>query len=233
MTFLQSRYNFQIKLSPKELLEISGQVSRSFAPVFSTRIPGFESAIKLSPQEMRDISDVISREFAPRVLDTPELMLLPIDPDHVYAYWNLGEHNADTTPNEDAGQPLTLRIYSEPDTSAAISPTQAHDEAVKEPGAPAWFDIEIHSPRARQAIVLPAHTDEASFSAVIGKRNPDNSLVASTYSNIIHVPRGGIAMPLYNDDGAAFAAMPPPVKIAWKTGCFLRKNASGQGNSIN
>lgn len=231
MTFLQSRYNFQIKLSPKELLEISDQVSRGFAPIFSTCIPCLEPTIKLSPQEMLDISEVISREFAPRVLDAPELMLLPIDPDHVYAYWNLGGHNAGTVTNGDAGTQLTLRIYSEPGISAAVSLTPGHDMA-EQPrlGMSAWFDIEVRGSRAQQTIFLPMHADEATFSAVIGKRNPDNSLAASTYSNIIHVPRGGVAMRLYNDEGAVFDAMPPPVAVDQQTGYFLHKNASGQGN---
>ncbi|MDD5276358.1 MAG: DUF4912 domain-containing protein [Methylovulum sp.] len=231
MTFLQSRYNFQITLSPKELLEISDEVSRGFAPVFSTRIPGSESAIKLSPQEMFDISELISREFAPRVLNTPELMLLPIDPDHVYAYWNLGENNAGAPANEEVRQPLTLRIYSEP--SAAISPTPERDIVVQSQGSTAWFDIEIHSPRAQQTVSLPVHTGETRFSAVIGKRNSDNSLVASTYSNIIRVPRGGIAMQLYDDEGAVFNTLPPPMIVGQQAKYFLRKNASGQGNSIN
>ncbi len=233
MTFLQSRYNFQITLSPKELLEISDEVSRGFAPVFSTHIPGSESAIKLSSQEMLDISEVISREFAPRVLNTPELMLLPIDPDHVYAYWNLGENNAGAPANEEVRQPLTLRIYSQPSISAAISPTPERDIAIQNQGSMAWFDIEIHSPRAQQTVSLPVHTDETRFSAVIGKRNPDNSLVASTYSNIIHVPRGGIAMRLYDDEGAVFNTLPPPMMVGQEAKYFLRKNASGQGNSIN
>ena len=38
MTFSHSRYNPQIKLSPEEMLEISQEINREFAPNFSTAI---------------------------------------------------------------------------------------------------------------------------------------------------------------------------------------------------
>lgn len=228
MTFLQSRYNFQINLSPKELLEISEEISRRFAPGFSTAMPDSAPALKLSQREMLDISEAISREFAPHALtDTPELTLLPIDPHHLYAYWNLGENDAKALGDE-AGQQLTLRIYSEPDSRAetVAEAPRADGKGSQDAPIPFWIDIDIRSPRAQQTVSLPAHVDETAYSAVIGKRNQkDNSLIAATYSNIIHVPRGGISA-CQDQHEQPVRDAPPGAEIG---GC-LRKSASGQGN---
>ena len=181
MTFLQSRNNSQIKLSPKEILEISQEISRGFAPSALINSPEPASKIKLSTREMFEISEEIRQDFAPRASDNAqELVLLPVDPDHLYAYWKLGDDKPNTTPTNDFGNQLTLRIYSDSDKSTDITKTKS------------WFDVAIDSPQAQQKVLLPMRTHETAYSATIGKRYPDNSLAPFAYSNITHVPLGKV-----------------------------------------
>src|SRR5450631_2782141 len=130
MKFSYSRYSPQIRLSPEEMLEISQEINREFAPGFSTQIPNPAYQYKLSPKEMFDISEEIRLNFAPRASDnTQELVLLPVDPDHLYAYGNLGDDKLNTTPKNDTGNQLTLRIYSEANKNTDTLKTKS------------WFDV--------------------------------------------------------------------------------------------
>jgi len=204
MTFSRSGYDTQIKLSPEELFEISQEISRKFAPnaaslssdsaflsgAFPSRYSLRKSAksqvnsifhssqhshTRLSPQEMFEISQEISRKFSPDAsTGTPELVLLPVDPYHLYAYWNLGENKKLTESKDEPANPLILRIYWRPDESADISNTKI------------WFDIAFNTFQSRQKVRLPI--DGTAYSAVIGKLHPDNGLTVFADSNIIHVP---------------------------------------------
>ncbi len=141
----------------------------------------YNPQITLSQQELLEISQKISREFSP-VADSafPELVLLPVDPFHLYAYWNLGENfinNSKT--NDNRNLQLTLRIYSRPHESPGFYNTKQ------------WFDVSVNRIQHQQKIRLPL--DQTFYSAVIGKHFPDNSFAAHAYSNIIHVPRSGMA----------------------------------------
>jgi hypothetical protein len=179
MTFSYSRYNPQIKLSTEEMLEISQEINREFAPEFSNGISNLGYQHKLSPKEMFEISEEIRKDFAPRASSyIQELVLLPVDPDHLYAYWNLDDDKLDTTQKNDSRNQLTLRIYPEPNKNWAITKTKS------------WFDIAIDSAQAQQIISLPMRAHETDYSATIGNRYPDNGLVPFAYSNITHVPRG-------------------------------------------
>lgn len=204
MTFSRSRYDTQIKLSSEELFEISQEISRKFAPdisgitpksaLLSNALPNHyprrtfakdqvkplfhtshRSRIQLSPQEMFEISQEISRKFAPNVsTDASELVLLPVDPYHLYAYWNLGEHDNVARSNDESNHPLILRIYWRPDESNDPSNTKI------------WFDVALHTFRSLQKVRLPI--DGTAYSAAIGRLYPDNSLTVVADSNIIHVP---------------------------------------------
>lgn len=128
---------------------------------------GHHSKIELSPEEMLSISQDISRRFAPKASSAePELFLLPVDPYHLYAYWDIGESHADNH--------LTLRIYWRPDVNPEVK------------GSSVWFDVSTDHPESRQNISLPL--DDTAYSASLGKLNPDNSFDVLATSNIIHVP---------------------------------------------
>jgi hypothetical protein len=220
MTFSYSRYNPQIKLSPEEMLAISQEINREFAPSFSTRIssPGYHH--KLSPKEMLEISEEIRLDFAPRASNNrQELVLLPVDPDHLYAYWNLGDHKPNASQPNDSDNQLTLRIYSEPKKNMAITKTKS------------WFDVDIKSAQAQQKIFLPSRTREAAYSATIGKRYPDNSLAPFASSNIIHVPFGKVIPDQFKESQTVFKAMPQLITTSLEISTYTNNSASGQGNT--
>jgi hypothetical protein len=221
MTFLHSRNYSQIELSPKELLEISQEINREFAPSSVMDSPELDAEIKLSPKELFDISEEIRQDFAPRASDNPqELVLLPVDPDHLYAYWNLGEDKPDTTPTIDSGNQLTLRIHSEPNKNSDITETKS------------WFDVAVDSPQAQQQVFLPMRTDETAYSATIGKHYPDNSLAPFFQSNITHVPPGKVIPEEFKESQKEskpeFKAMPQTMIAKREISHYMNNNASGQ-----
>ena len=224
MTFSYSRYNPQIKLSPEEMLEISQEINREFAPNFSTGIPNPGYQHKLSPKEMFDISEEIRQDFAPRASNNmQELVLLPVDPDHLYAYWNLGDDKLNAAQKNDFENQLTLRIYSEPNKNSDITETKS------------WFDVAIDSPQAQQKVFLPMRVDETAYSATIGKRFPDNSLAPFVQSNITHVPPGKVISKQFKESQKeskiVFKVMPQLTIANREISHYTNNNASGQGNN--
>jgi hypothetical protein len=204
MTFLHSGYNSKISLSASEVLEISQEISRNFTPCFSSGMPKLAEKIRLSPKELLDIGDEISRSFAPKAShNIPEVTLLPVDPGHLYAYWNLGENRENAAPNNEDKSPLTLRIYSQPEQEQTATETVA------------WFDIAIDSPSTRQQVSLPSPVDDMAYSAAIGTCCEEDDFIAFAHSNIIHAPHAGAAWRQGHENS---------------TYC-LGKNASGQGIS--
>lgn len=136
---------------------------------------GQKLQFELTPKEMLDISQEISSQFMPDVSTTlPELFLLPVDPYHLYAYWDLGDKKKSLTPQQASGQNLTLRIYWRPDENTDITHSNV------------WFDITVHDPEARQQVPLPI--DDTAYSAALGKLDPDQTFDIYAVSNIVRVP---------------------------------------------
>lgn len=221
MTFLHPGINSQIDLSSKELLEISQEISREFAPSAVIDSPEPVSKIKLSPKEMFEISEEIRQDFAPRASNNAqELVLLPVDPEHLYAYWNLGDDKPDATPKIDSENQLTLRIYPEPNKNTDILKTKP------------WFDVAIDSTQAQQSVFLSMQAHETAYSATIGKRFPDNSLVPFVHSNITHVPLGKVIPDQFRENQLEFKPMPQQyITASREISFYSNSSASGQGNN--
>jgi hypothetical protein len=181
MTLLHSGHNSKINLSAKEMLEISQEITRNFAPCFSSRMPELVEKVRLSPKELLDISEEIGRDFAPKPssYNVPELTLLPVDPGHLHAYWHLQESAEKSVSDND--EQLTLRVYSQPDEQNADAE------------ATVWFDIAIDSSTANQQVALPAAIDDTAYSAAIGKCRADDSFIEFVHSNVVHAPHGQTA----------------------------------------
>lgn len=219
MTLTYSRYNPQIKLSSEEMLEISQEINREFAPDFSIIIPNPDYQHKLSSEEMYAISEEIRLGFAPKASNnTKKLVLLPVDPDHLYAYWNLGDDKQNTA-QINAGNQLTLRIYSDSDKKTDITKTKP------------WFDVAIESAQAQQKIFLPSRKRDTAYSAAIGKRYPDNSLAPFASSNITHVPFGKVTPDQIKESQIVFEPMPQFIKPSREISTHTNNSASGQGNN--
>ncbi|MCK9397022.1 MAG: DUF4912 domain-containing protein [Methylobacter sp.] len=157
------------------MLEISQEISRDFTPCFSSQMPELVEKIRLTPRELLDIGEEIGRDFAPKAsYSIPELILLPVDPEHLYAYWNLGDSRWTPEPDNE----LTLRVYTQPEEQSADTQT------------PLWFDVAVDSPNTRQQVSLPGPVDETAYSAAIGKYCADDSFIVFAHSNIIHAHHG-------------------------------------------
>ncbi len=203
MTFLHSGHNSKINLSAEEMLEISLEISRSFTPYFSSPMPELAEKIRLTPSELLDIGEEIGRDFAPKpASNIPEIMsgyparhpsgkcksvpdgfvmLLPVDPGHLYAYWNLGENREIFSPVNDDNDQLTLRIYSQPEEENAASETAS------------WFDVAIGRSMTHQQVPLPNSVDDTAYSAAIGQCGADHGFIEFAHSNIIHAHGGQTA----------------------------------------
>jgi len=135
----------------------------------------YNPQLKISQQDLLDISNEITGTYVPH--DThhkPELVLIPVDPVNLYAYWNLKENKTDNEINHIDKQ-LALRIYSIPQLSEQHRNIQFS------------FDININDFQNQQKVHLPIAA--TAYSAVIGEINTDNSFTTLACANVIQVPR--------------------------------------------
>lgn len=130
---------------------------------------------KLSQQDLLDISKDIIQAYAPH--DTcyqPELVLMPVDPTNLYAYWKLKDSNTDDA-IKSVDKQLVLKIYSIPEMSELSNDLQLS------------FEIKVDGFQNQQKVHLPVAA--TAYSAVIGEINTDDSFSALATANTIHVPR--------------------------------------------
>lgn len=215
MAFSQSAPQTRIDLSPRELLAISQSISREFAPRFGrdeaigTGSASSKSAA-FSVRELLAISEEISREFAPRPIQSrSSLVLLPIDPRRLHAYWLLGTSSVKTELNTLADNPksvaeeqLTLRVFRQDE------PSLTSNEAAK---PECWFDIAVAPAQTRQEIVLPSEVAlaGAKYCAVIGVSHGGEDFTAIAYSNVANVPSPQVVREVINlPDGIAQFMLP-------------------------
>lgn len=135
----------------------------------------------LTAADLRRIGAEITAEApAPDAGTGPELVLMPVDPWHVHAYWRLGADDLQRArrrlPWPDGHAPLVLRF---------------HDVT---PGATlhAPFDIEVTGLTNHRYVDL--WQDGRCYQAEIGLRGPDGLIVIAS-ANRIDVPRAGPARP--------------------------------------
>jgi hypothetical protein len=207
----------QYKLSPEEMLEISQEIHHAYAPKISIEQPEPASQHALSPKEMLAISEEIRQDFAPKASNNPqEVVLLPVDPDHIYVYWNLGDDQPNTAQKIEYGNPLTLRIYPESGENADITITKP------------WFDVAIAGSQAQQRVPIPTWAHETAYRATIGKREPDNSFAPLAASNLTHVPPGKIIPHHVTENQSVLAPMPQLMRAGGETSHYTNHSASGQ-----
>jgi hypothetical protein len=217
MIFSPSRYIFPAKLSPREILEISQEISRTYSPVASVNSPRLAAKIRLSPTEMLKISEEISRKYTLKIsTNTPELVLLPVDPENLYAYWNPVQTRI-TSASKDDSHEIVLRIYSQPGENTRTTTTKS------------WFDVVIDNTRTQQKVLLPMQVNASAYSATIGKRYPDDRLAAFATSKIVRVPRGGMAPNQCREGAIIPRTMPQALISSQEQSHYTSKNASGQG----
>ena len=217
MIFTPSRPISQARLSASEILEISQEISRRYSPVATVKSSVLAARITLSPTEMLGISEEISRKHTIKTsAGTPQLVLLPVDPDHLYAYWNPGQDRTILASKDDPHE-IVLRIYSQPDENTKAIATKP------------WFDIAIDNSRTQQKVLLRMHANASAYSAAIGKRYPDDRLTAFATSNLVHIPRISTTSYQPSDSAITPSATSQVLLSSREQSHSTNKNASGLG----
>ncbi len=182
MTILTSGISTSKSISATELLKISQEISRKFSPVVSVKSSDLAQRIVLTPKELRDISEEITRKYTPTLKSkTANVVILPIDPENLYVFWNLGQ--AEITPDlEDKTSDIVLRVYPKPEEFPSIS------------AAETWVDVELDQTKTRQKVPFPKEQQAYSYTASIGLRDKDNRLTTLATSKAVQTPRGNTAM---------------------------------------
>lgn len=135
----------------------------------------FNPQCELSRQDLLDISEDITQTHAPRAIhQQSELVIMPVDPVNLYAYWNLEGSEVDENIIRDDRQ-FALRICSLPELSEYSANIKLR------------FDVSVQGLQNRQRIQLPAAA--SAYSAVIGEVTADCGFRALASSDTIHVPR--------------------------------------------
>ena len=172
---------YQTLLSRKELLGISNEISKRFTPVKPIKVPELGNDIKFSSKELLEVSQNISLYYAPSISpNTKRLVLLPIDPHHLYAYWSLGDNETNRISQTLIDSELALRVYSKSVEGLGV---------IKEKPV---IEIAVHEVQARKRIKLPVAALNAAtvYSASIGEYIPENGFVPLLESNNTHVFQG-------------------------------------------
>ncbi len=220
MNFSLSNFDPQITISTAEMLEISQKINRDFAPVLPAQIDSTTDPDDLSSQQLLDISKHISLDFAPKIThNSPQLMLLPVDPNNIYACWNLNESDAHhIAKNDHAPQEHTLRVYS---TSAPASIADRYN-------IPSWSDIIIDDTKHRQNITLPLCAQKKYYYAALGNLEEDNNLtpLANSSTTVFHF---GKTAHFYNqEDSPLFSPHNNSTKDYQESIPMVNKSSSGQ-----
>jgi hypothetical protein len=171
--------NFQALLSRKELFEISGEISKRFAPVKPVKTTELLEKSKPTQQELLEISQNISRYYAPRISsNSQKLVVLSIDPQHLYVYWSLDENRDYTLSRSILNKEMVLRVYSQ--LKGKQPPTSANP----------LVEIAINDFHSRQKIYIPAPETPTVYSASIGQTIAGDGFVSLIDSNITHAVQG-------------------------------------------
>lgn len=197
----------RIEFTGQELDEISRDIRSQYGPRFAGHmLAASDSRMRLSPHEIFAISEEISLDFAPRIKAAePLLVLMPVDPHHLHAYWKFDDQDIKASPGKGPEPPWTLRIYPEPMMSD------------KEAATASWFDVVIDGAQGHQKITLPS-ISATRYTAAIGKSQSEQGFTVFVRSNVIFFPV------IYGDGHRHPENTNGPGAMT-----FSRKHASGQG----
>ncbi len=132
-----------------------------------------------SPQAMKAISDDIAQKYAPtHASRITEIVILPVDPYHLHAYWALDDAKISLLDDGKAGE-LILRVHWLPEGERGTTASKL------------WFDIPVAPLPKRKQVTLPM--DATWYVAEIGLRDGHHQFKPFACSNVIHVPRARMA----------------------------------------
>lgn len=219
-------------LSQLDLRTISQAISRDFAPRFFRARAEEQRQSQFSAQELREIGRQISRDFSHTLeIVPPKLVLLPVSPGHLHAYWQLDKPAlpasiaGNTQPAEAAATAavqLTLRVYAE-QASAVQAPKAS------EPEQATGTDIAVVAEQGHAEIFLPPASSEPSqaeiFRATLGLIQDGQAFQPLLRSNSAEPA----ALPRQHQQSAASPALLQSIMSSSHPGSSADKTRSGQG----
>jgi len=123
------------------------------------------------------MSEEISRKYTPQYFaKQPNLVLLPVDPEHLYASWDRFDAQLPLLSSK-VNHEVVLRIYP----NSAESTTGSTSEN--------WFDVSIESAQTRQKVFVPIAPEVKTYQAVLGKREQGDQFTEMLISKIVKNPR--------------------------------------------
>jgi len=131
--------------------------------------------MKLTQLDLLEISQEIRQCYAPKMsASTPKLILMPVAPKHLYAYWNLG-NNKSIPLQESTPLPLTLRIYSASDKNNYLNK--------------GYEDIPMNRTQSQQNVFLSNPANGGPYQASLGICFSDNFFDVIADSNLTQLPQ--------------------------------------------
>jgi len=200
--------------SQAELLSISLTISREYAPCLHSPITGRESPVVLAPTEIRDIAANITANYTPQIhADHDTLVLLPLDTENIYAYWQLADHGS-ARPSH-LQQPLVLKITT-PDSLTS-------------------FDITVPTSQGQQKIALPPLRTPAYYTGSLGQYADAGQFSPIITSNTLTCVASSQLSTQCQPESPALStastiAQPALASLLWGSG--FNKTASGQNHSL-
>jgi hypothetical protein len=165
----------RVMFKPEEIFAISEEISRNYAPLILAKPAGLSRRIALSTNELFEISQEISRKYTPKLnAGTPRVVMMPIDPDHLFVSWNLKAAENDlASPDNSTRQERILRIRpvkSENHTNSAES----------------WFDVSVTPSSNRETVTIPVEYKANSYTATLGEINREQQFTVLAESKVTY-----------------------------------------------
>ncbi len=178
MTMSSVSVNPKAILSPGEMFEIGLDISKKYSPVVAAKSSNSAKKVVLNSRELLEISTEITQKYtAQSVSKMPSLIVLPIDPEHLYISWNIGRSQINAI-EKDNQQSIVLRIYPKPGDDLNTNRTKT------------WFDVDIDPTKNRQQITIPKGQGADTYTAAVGKLNREDQITVFAATKDIHIPRG-------------------------------------------
>jgi uncharacterized protein DUF4912 len=200
----KSLFDNSTKLTSAQLASVSTAISSEFTSRFISPATIKTEPARLSARDMLNISEEISREYAVRRLTPPstsKIVLLPVDPEHLHAYWHLDNKENNQAPTE-----LTLRVYAQPEHYPTVDDDQ-----------PTWFDVGIDQREHHKKINVPETLSNRFYSAAIGHQH-QHRFISLAHSETTYIP-------------SSFTQPSTQHTLADAYGHTMTRNPSGQGKN--
>ncbi len=181
-----------ITLSSKEVVDIIDDINGRYAPVEIV-----DTSPVISAREMRDISDNISLYYAPRIQEnTKKLVLLPIDPTHIYAYWSLGDQQKNAMQMPEYGHQYVIKIFAQLDNNIGLDV----EETVPDKTIIPVYQSKVAETQSGKMIDINLPVNALLYSAFIGIESEEEDFKPVVTSNAVSLENKSIKQEVMRDE---------------------------------